>query len=866
MSGERGWEGDVDTSKNDVPIDMDIDIDGLPPSPPKSVAEIFECAGTLALLHESGGTKGGGGQSQFSSGLNRRDCQFMALVACGRFLTERLATGIMGVEGEGEAAGRPSAVRAGIIGTGRRGGGEININLADEIPVSFLDGMLESATLFGVSFNDGSSERRDAGTLGGEDDRTLLANFVAENFEAFLQAVRKLPWERGAVSAGREGEGGRGHDTEGGTMESKKGDGETMDDDEEDRTFRAVSAALYHLLRCVRELASGLALPEVGLDVEQASDLVDRAAELTESVVRRRVATKFIALQGRVARECLGPFARGVASMAKAKAAREVRNDDGRGNGEEAPPPPRRTVVDAVRLAHAALSDALQMADDLIRATLQRSSSLGSGGGDDDDADGGAAVVAVVAMPVDSAVIKLAVRKNSRAFAAWLASSLEVLAGCESDDRRTLLEVPDRGEEEDGDDNDDAGDDTPVAAGENDGIVIVSAGLEDEDGEESPVKRGSSSESYLADLVVFLEDEATDAARSDLALAVCEMCRLAERSMAEAMDQSIRSAVDEEARMVGATVEAASGLFEFDDDDDNADPRRLLSQRGSGRKDTLDTDKALSIRFHLAASRALRAYSLLRGTNAAYALCSGLAAMAVDERSRDPDAIPAGPRDGVLVLLEIVKASCADCAAVFGDEAFAAPFPPFPEDQDDYPDAFGAALTRHRGHDGRGIRGEGGPATRGLQLDVERMFVERTRAYSHPSEVTGSFARNSVASRVVRVALASWIEAVRSCPLSPFGYRQVKVDAILLRHAIPHFVIDVVGLKGEASACTSLFNSINDVMLKAGQRCVDQECVGDDEYYDPVTDEIVSPFSIVQRCLSSEYGVEQERVLKRISF
>jgi len=85
-----------------------------------------------------------------------------------------------------------------------------------------------------------------------------------------------------------------------------------------------------------------------------------------------------------------------------------------------------------IQLSSVALSDGLQMADDLIRATLQQSQATNT------------------AAPVDSAVVKLAVQKNARLFGIWLASSLEQLAGCEpSGDDKVLLEMEEEENDED---------------------------------------------------------------------------------------------------------------------------------------------------------------------------------------------------------------------------------------------------------------------------------------------------------------------------------------------------------------------------------------------------------------------------------
>ncbi|EJK68562.1 hypothetical protein THAOC_10247, partial [Thalassiosira oceanica] len=220
--------------------------------------------------------------------------------------------------------------------------------------------------------------------------------------------------------------------------------------------------------------------------------------------------------------------------------------------------------------------------------------------------------------------------------------------------------------------------------------------------------------------------------------------------------------------------------------------------------------------------------------------------------ARDPYAIPSGPRDACLDLLAVVKSACEDCISVAGGDLFASPVPPFPEEEE-YVDAFGDRLA--------GASSSGGPPSgpsSGLQLDVERMFVERTQVYPGPHDRVG-LTRNSVASGVLRVALSSYLECVRSSVFSSLGYRQVKVDAVFLRYVVPHFVRDDFGTP-EANACSCVFNAIDDLVLRAGQRTFDDEVIGDDNYYDVEADEIYTPFQLVQAF------VEREGVMKRAAF
>ncbi len=55
-----------------------------------------------------------------------------------------------------------------------------------------------------------------------------------------------------------------------------------MQEDGQESAYEEITGALSILIQSVRELASGLALPEVGINPEFASGLVDQAMNLTE--------------------------------------------------------------------------------------------------------------------------------------------------------------------------------------------------------------------------------------------------------------------------------------------------------------------------------------------------------------------------------------------------------------------------------------------------------------------------------------------------------------------------------------------------------------------------------------------------------
>jgi len=716
--------------------------------PPSSIAEIFECAGTLLMLQDTA----------FSPGLDRSQCQSLALSACTQFLKERLDPGrYVSVTPLNSPPNSPSRTKL----EAAESNDEDVTGIISELPISFLDGLLEATTLYGVSFPIVGDD-----TSPSKNGSELIGSFVENNFASFIENVREFLIHRSESFSQPMIE------------ESKSQEEEERKDD---ANFVQVSLALAHLLRSVRELASGLALPEVGMDLSIASALVDQTVELAEMLVRLRISVKFTELRGLVLKECLTPLVREVTQANKS-------------DQKEEDPRPSSSLVEMIQLSSVALSDGLQMADDLIRDTLQQSQA------------------ATTAAPVDSAVVKLAVQKNARLFGIWLASSLEQLAGCEpSWDDKVLLEM----EEEENDE-----DTKPKKK-------IVIAGLERDD-----ESSGQSEDFMVLSSLLVLLDTCSDQKYSHFLLALCEMCRLAERSISTTLNQSIQSAMEEDARV----AESANTLF-----GDTINPHR----KG---KDGLDAEHILSKRFQLAASRVLSMYILDRGSHAASHLCTGMLQFA---DARDPYAIPTRPREDVLRLFDIIKASCEDAISIIGGDLFAAAVPSFPEEID-YANVFGERLSG----------GSAGGTTSGLKMDVERMFIENVQVYPHAFDEL-EFTRNSVISGIMRVALSGLVECVRSSVFSSLGLRQMKVDAVLLRYLVSHYVSDTYGTP-EANACTCVCNLIEDVMLNAEQRCVDPEVIGDDEYYDAERDEIVTPFLLVQQFLFKSDG--DDLIMERISF
>ena len=729
-------------------------------SGPKSIAEIFECARSALMLHPT----------PFSPGLDRGRCQSLALAACGQYLKDRVLV-------RGHSYSNEIPVKRMLSG-GSSASDQGMDELTSELSLKFLDGILESTTLYGVSF-EGSGPKDQDDAAGKE----LLQSFVSTNFGLFINNVRSHLIQESESK-----------DIVGNRNSALVRGGDEEEESNDDANFRQLSITLSQLLRSVRELASGLALPEVGLDVSVASSLVDETVELAEILVRRRVAIKFNQLRSVVVKECLAPLVNQIIQPEKRTSIK---------GEEEASVEPiddsesheAQTLGEVIQLASVALSDGLQMADDLIRSLLQRSG-----------ASGGMA-------PVDSSVVKLAVQKSSKTFGIWFAAALEQLIGCEpSFEDKYLLEVWDEvNEAENG-------------VPQRNKIILPQGESEERSSEHSissyPTKIGDYLNPLL-ELVVQMENGTTERAYTNFLLAICEMCRLAERSMANTLNQSIQSAMEEDARV----ADSAKTLF-----------GESINLHRKSLKDGLDSDHMLSRRFQLAASRSLAMYVMNRGAYAASELCNE---MYLFSDARDPYAIPSGPRAILLNVFEIAKASCEDCISIVGGDLFVAPVAPFPEELE-YAKVFGDRL----------LGNAGGGATSGLQLDVERMFIEKIQVYPHSLDQL-EYTRNSVISGIFRVALSSLYERVRSSVFSSFGYRQMKVDVLFLRYIIPHYVKDEYGTP-EQNACSSLLNTIDDIMRRTGQRCFEYEAALDDDYYDVEKDEIFTPYQLVQKFCDSE--------------
>jgi hypothetical protein len=506
--------------------------------------------------------------------------------------------------------------------------------------------------------------------------------------------------------------------------------------------YEEISGALAILVTLVRETASGLALSEVGMSPDYASSLVDRAVQLTDSMVRLRVDQKFYELRRKIVQSCLKPFCASAAALQIDAKKKSLSQPQGQGSSSSL-----FLLPEIVPVARSTLSDCLQLVDDTIRSIL-------STGLENQEGSGGAA-------SQDLPILKDAVRASTRRFAAWLANALEILAGGESSDSRRLVEaaviVDDdnigraRSREDFGFDMPEDQDDylmDLVDAAKN--LLLMG----DDD-------KGSSSDGERLDDVRGVS--------SDFILALSEMCRLAERSVSENLEQSI-------ATHLGSGKKKSRGIFP------PAGADNVLSKNAKFGKNQDEIGR----RFSLAASRVLALYAVNRGEEAARSLCSDLADL-YEDGSQQPES----PRVVTYQALQIVKAVSLECADVFDCPKRAGPLPKM----DDSNSLLGRGLT------------PGSMRKTSLQLSVESIFKEKV---------------------VLKVAFRALLEHARMNTFSASGYQQMQLDTEFLKHMLLHYIDRDYESRGN-NACMSLCNLLADVMVAVRDRCTESDMVRENE-------------------------------------
>ncbi|VEU35998.1 unnamed protein product [Pseudo-nitzschia multistriata] len=761
-----------------------------PPDPPETVAGIFECAGTPVLIlnhqqhqqHQQNGAEPSAASStatsqiDFVTGVSVEECQEMSLDACLRLIERFLDTHHIelqealltssALDNPGAAPMGGDAPQASPTSDGAASGSGGGSRL---IPTNVLDSILEASALYSVTFPTNTGEPSEP-----------LSKFVTTAFYSFLQHVRTALLEQSAQTAfpkdlrrsiSRDGgsgildSSGYGFQDSGRTSSGNMGDdedGSNHDDDEgpddsEDRAHEQIANATALLLESVQQFSSALALPEVAIDGGLASSLVEQTLALSEAMVRRRVDQKLFVLRFRVLQNCLAPFCR-----------QAMKNDPAGGKTAQ------EKIDRVVQMASVALSDASQLIDDTVRSIVS-SSTNGSSKND--------------------ATLKTAVEQSTARFASWLATALEMLAGCESSESKYVLDVmPEIPEDE-------------RAAGN-----IISPALFRHSKDKTDSELSELVENAMDDLLEELDELEGEAsasasasaasdgssARSYLTLAIAEMCRLAQRTVVDDINQSI--AIHTGSINKHRSAQAADGLFATalaDGAPGNGD------DRNSNNKDPT------SMRFRLAASRVLALYAIDRGNEAGEWLSSGLSELSGDEGSEEAST---GPREGAWSLLTVAKSTAFDCAGLFGGPKRAGPVP---EDlEDEY-----VSLTMARQN--QGIRST-------LAIDVERMFAEKVFAFPHPFEDL-AFDRNLVVFQVLKVAFLALREDVRLVRFTNQGYRQLLVDTEFLKFMLPHYVKDEeLADHSTANPVASLEGILAEATKNAKERCDGSAMLQDD--------------------------------------
>lgn len=590
--------------------------------PPKNMTEIFECAGTLFILHQNNNQNSAEESGEDNDDLSEDDLQSMALAASTSLLDRLLDTHLIEIQERRFASAGLDPTATSLDSATQKVGIDQASAVATStalkpiggalIPSKVLDAILEAATLFGMSFGSGS-------------DGSMLVGFVTESFSSFMAHVKSIFLEESAqVANSNLGE------IVGANTAPEPSENAEEEEEAADAVYEAISGALSILLRSVRELASGLALPDVGIrDCDGfANNLVDQAMKLTEFMVRRRVDQKFYDLRISVVRDCLIPFTSRAVDV-KSTSPEEDSNPS--------------QLPQIVQVASSSLSDCFQLVDDTIRSIFS----------------GGTVVLGDSSSP-DLPILKQAVESSTRRFAWWLASALELLAGGEPSDAEHVVEVSSLQAADgftDSDLNTNFYDQNDLPGQDNTVIDLLDVAI--------------------SNLLSFSEERGSGTIHSDFVLALTELCRLAERSVAENLDQSISAHVG------GGKKKGKKGIF----------PSNELSP---SNKPPGYNENEISARFNLAASRVLVIYAENRGADMADFLCSNLV-----DAAKGGETARNAPREEISEALSVAKTTAIECASIFGENKRASPLTVM--DESSYNTFSRPSLT--------------GPKT-GLQLDV----------------------------------------------------------------------------------------------------------------------------------------------------
>jgi vacuolar protein sorting-associated protein 51 len=508
-------------------------------------------------------------------------------------------------------------------------------------------------------------------------------------------------------------------------------------------THEEIAGALSLLVQSVQEFAVGLMAPEIGLPTERTDPMVRQTRELSESLVRRRVDQRFRDLRAAMVHEGLLPLVQ----RAMVERARAVEEETS-------------VLPELISLARSTLSDGWQLVDDAIRS-IGADSSAPTHKND---------------LPGD---LKEAVQTSAYQFAAWLANALEILAGGDPTDVHHIAEAPRI---------DSAADDAPE-----DGGRSLSPGV------------GDPSEEHLLNALFQARDDVLvpeiEEGGADFRLAMMELCRLAETSVADNLEQSF-------ALHLGTGKKKSRDLF------------ASSSETASGRH--LDGGNAIAKRFQLARSRIFVWLIINAGSDAAHRLTNEMAEVAMQFDG-------SGIASPSLAMQEVVKSAkklSLQCTDLLGGPKQGGPIPKWEDSSVDV----GNGLTTSSLLTSRKT---------GLFLDVERMFKETVTIYPHPFQTLVP-SRDAAMFLFFKIVSRAWFEESRMYRYSTGGYLQGQVDAIFLKYITPHYVNShyTEGSTNGVSAISSLIQDVRDVV---DEQCAD-ESVSRDEALKRKANQIVQSF------------------------
>ena len=792
------------------------------PDPPGTIVEIMESAAAPVLVLQSRSTL------LLRTGLTLDDCQDMALNACLRFL-ERILD-MHHIELQEQSIMTKSTTTTTTTTSSGSSGGEDQASTLHLIPTTALDCILEVVTLYAMSFHSDQEEEEGppAAAVSAPPNSDKLTQFVSSAFHLFLTHVRSELLEQAMLQQQHASQARAAakkviqtkttttttsddskrptpHDrrhrktpSEHATSDEmmRLADVEAQAEAESDHYDEQIATSMATLLLSVRQLASGLTLvPHGAVPPEVASSLVEQTVGLTETMVRRRVDQKFYSLRLRVVEDCFSPFCQAMKELNEA----EEEDDD---------QPP--ALLGSVQLASVALSDSLQLVDDTVRSILANLDEEKTANNEDHD-DG------AVMTTMDDSMLRDAVRHSTVRFAKWLASAMEVLAGYESstDPTHTMVAPYVRMGQHHQSGNDDIlrpyGDQKNSPSKNN---KVVSDPVDDSSDRSVADATDEAVEDALWEMMANRDNATTQQQQNMVLLAIAEMCRVAERSVADQIRQSISThgGGGTPGSTAGTTRKSSTGGTLLGDS---------LFTVDESQKTKRSTNDPVSKRFRLAASRILTLYAMNIGHEAANLLGSSL-----------PDLLqphtPVGPRSAVSLVLELFKATCQDCADLFGGPRRAGPIPESLEDE-----YTSLTFSRMNMMGSSSVGGGGGGGTHhknsnsrsGLVFDVERMFAEKVVIYPHPNELiltVDTQQRNAVVTLMGKVAFQGWIERSRMVRFSLGGYRQIKMDVELMKWYLPHFVKEETLWDG-SNALTSLTSLLTEVALTVRDRCIDRD-------------------------------------------